>query len=322
MKPIVLSGLALLGASLASQADAQPTPKTQSEEIVVTAQRSGIPVWRVRGNGGTLVLVGTIDEVAKGTNWNPDMLATALRGADQVMFPQDVQYTGGFFAVLGAPGKARKMEPLPRGQTLANYVTPVQYQRLLTLRDRGMLRPGFEARRPLFVAYDLAEAAKGGRPSGGFLTVSRVDWKTDPEGFVRNAIHKYHLRLLPVRRESLNGALERLASAPPATHVPCLLAAANFAEAGPAAFQARSQAWVTRHVRDVVNSPAEHAFTTCAAAVRNAPSDQEIEASLVGALHQPLTTVAVLEVSTLAADGGLLDRLTGAGYEITGPSWK
>ena len=87
MRPFVSSTLALLALLLSGAAEAQPSPQTQPDEIVVTAQRSGIPVWRVRGGAGTLVLVGTIEEVAKGTDWNPDSLAAALREADQVMFP-------------------------------------------------------------------------------------------------------------------------------------------------------------------------------------------------------------------------------------------
>jgi hypothetical protein len=307
--------------AIATRAEAQPVP-AKADEIVVSAWRSGVPVWRVRGGTSTLVLVGTIEEVAPGTNWNPDSLAAALRGADQVMFPQDVRYTGGFFAMIGAPAKARRMERLPAGQSLLSYLTPDQARQLASLRERGLLRPGYEGRRPLFVAYDLIEAGKGKPPSGGFLSVSRVDWKTDPSGFVRNAISKYHLRLVPMRQESLNGTLARLAGTPPPLHVPCLSAAARFAEAGPAAFQARSQAWVARRVREVVSSPAEQAYTTCARVVRNNEDSEAIKSSLLGILRQPLTTVAVIEVSTLARPGGILDQLAAAGFDISGPAWK
>jgi hypothetical protein len=321
MKPVFACVFLLAGSLISAAAKAQTNEPAKGDEIVVTAERSGVPVWRVRGTAGTLVLVGTIEEIAKGTNWNPDSLATALRSADQVMFPQGVQYTGGLLAVLRAPGKARKMERLPAGQTLANYLAPAQVQRLSRLHDRGLLKPGFETRRPLFVAYDLADAAKGERHSS-FLSISRVDWKTDPDAFVRDAIRRYHLRLVPMRTESLNGALARIANTSPAVHVPCLLAAADFAEAGPSAFQARSQAWVTKRVRDVVTSPAEKAFTTCAAVVRDTASEQAIEASLRQALNQHVVTVAVLELSTLASSGAILDRLTAAGFEVSGPRWK
>jgi hypothetical protein len=125
-----------------------------------------------------------------------------------------------------------------------------------------------------------------------------------------------------MQRESLNGALTRIAATPPAIAMPCLAAAIRYAEADPSTYQARSQAWAARRVPEVVRSPAERAFTTCAAAIRNEPDRQVIEASLFGALRQPGTTVAVLELSTLAAEGGILDRLAAAGLEISGPRWK
>jgi hypothetical protein len=311
--------LALLAAPVSPAAAQSPA---NADDIVITAQRSGIPVWRVRGSAGTLVLVGTIEEVAKGTDWKPESLEAALREADQVMFPADVQYTGGFFAVMGVAGKARKMEHLPKGDTLANYLSAAQMTRLAALRDRGLLKPGFETRRPIFAAYDLIESAKGERSSGGFLSISRVDWKSDPEAFVRNGVHKYRLRLVPMRKASLNGTLAQLASTPPAAQVPCLLAAAAAAEAGPAAFHARSQAWVRKRVADVLAAPSEKAFTTCASVVRSGPSPAEIESSLTSALRQPLTTIAVLELSSLAAPSAMLDRLAAAGFEIIGPPWK
>lgn len=315
------SAFLLLASLSATSARTQPVPADNSEEIVVTAQRSGIPVWRVHGPAGTLVLVGTIEDVAKGTNWNPDSLAAALRGADQVMFPEATQYTGGFFSIMGARGKVRRMERLPAGQSLAQLVPPAEYQHLLALRDRGALNPGFEARHPLFVAYDLMQVAKGDRP-GGYLSISRVDWKADPQGFVRYTINKYHLRLVPMRKESLNGALARIAATPPAAATPCLAAAIRYAEADPSTYQARSQAWAARRVPEVVRSPAERAFRACAAAIRNEPDRETIEASLFGVLRQPGTTVAVLELSTLAAEGGILDKLAAAGLEISGPRWK
>jgi hypothetical protein len=319
MKLVVAA--AMLGL-VARGAPAQPeSPAANADAIVVTAQRSGIPVWRVRSGNATLILVGTIEDVANGTDWRPESLEAALRQADQVMFPQAIQYTGGFFAVMGAPAKAKRMERLPAGQSLSNFLTDAQFRRLTALQAKGLLKPGFETRRPLFVAYDLMQAGKGERP-GGFLTISRVDWKADPDGFVRNAIRKFHLRLVPGRRESLNGALARLAATPPAQHVPCLLATAGFAEAGPAAFHARSKAWAARRVPEVVNSVAERAFTTCASVIRDNENAALIEAQLAGVLRQPATTLAVLELSTLARNGGILDWLTAQGFEVTGPRWK
>ena len=318
----VLRTIPLFGLLLSTGSNAQPVAPANADAIVITAQRSGIPVWRVRGPAGTLVLVGTSEDVAKGTNWNPESLANALRGADQVMFPQDAQLTGGFLAMLRAPGKVRRMQRLPAGETLARYVTPLQFRRLVGLQERGLLKSGFERQRPLFVAYDLIEAAKGEPASGGFLSISRVDWKTDPKAFVRTSISRFRLRLVPMRKQSLNSALDNVATIPPAAQVPCLLAAADAADAGAQSFRARSQAWVRRQVPAVLNSPAERAFAICGSVVRTGPTPQELETTLVGVVQQPLVTLAVVDLSQLGGADRILDHLAARGYELSGPAWK
>lgn len=298
---------------------AQPTVPAKSDEIVVTAQRSGIPVWRVRSGASTVVLVGTIDGVAQGSDWKPDQLAAALRGADQVMFPEGTQYQAGALQMLRVRAQVKKLEYLPRGQTLHSYLSPRQMSRIASLENRGLVQPGFATRRPMYIAYDLIERAKGERNSGGVFSVSRVDWKTDPEAFVRYTASKFHLRMAPMRTERLSTALDQLARIPPDVQLPCLFAAADLAEAPAGTYQARSQAWVQRRVPEVVSSPAEKAFRTCATLVRHEPDPRS---ALVQALHQPLTTVAVVGLSTLAMTGGTLDYLAAQGFEISGPRWK
>lgn len=308
----------LIGQAGAAQAPAG----AGADEIVVTAQRSGIPMWTVRNGDSTLVLVGMIDEVAKGTNWNPEALASALRNADQVMYPEDAQITAGFFQILGAPGKVRRMKRLPGRSTLADYLSPLDYRRLSALRDRSLLNRGFETSRPLFVAYDLMESAKGEPRSGGFLSISKVDVKTDPNGFVRKAIADYHLRLAPMRKVSLNDALARIDAQPPSVEVPCLLAAVRYAESPPGTFQARSQAWIQHRIPELLDSAAEKAFLSCAAIVRDRPDDALVLQRLAATLAQHRTTMAVLDIGSLAKADGILDGLAAQGFQISGPRWK
>ena len=124
----------------AVQAPPAARPDAPGEEIVVTAQRSGIPVWRVTGRGGTAVLVGSIGDVAPGTKWNPGPLDAALAKADRVMFPESLRARNyGLFSIAGALGKFLKQASLPKGQTLQALTTPEQWARLVSLRDRGVL---------------------------------------------------------------------------------------------------------------------------------------------------------------------------------------
>jgi outer membrane cobalamin receptor len=68
------SGAAALAAIvLASAAPAQKAAddRAQVEDIVVTGRRSGAPLWTVRSDRTTLVLVGTIEGVSRTTSGIP-----------------------------------------------------------------------------------------------------------------------------------------------------------------------------------------------------------------------------------------------------------
>lgn len=150
--PIALCLVLACGAiapSLAQAPPISPGPATAADEdIVIIAQRSGIPVWRVTGPVGTAVLVGTIGRVTPETRWNPSSLDAALAKADRVMFPETIGVSGGAFTLISAIAKWRRQASLPRGQTLQAMTTPAQWARLVALRNRGLIKPGFENKHP------------------------------------------------------------------------------------------------------------------------------------------------------------------------------
>ena len=86
----IIGAAAMAGLALASAAPAQNKAgdRAQVEDIVVTGRKSGVPMWTVRSDSTTLVLVGGINGVSKTTHWDPAALTEALRKADRVMFPQ------------------------------------------------------------------------------------------------------------------------------------------------------------------------------------------------------------------------------------------
>jgi hypothetical protein len=306
----------------AGAADVQPSRSASTDEVVVTAFRSGIPVWRVDGPGSTLVLVGTIGEVSKGTRWNPESLAAALRQAQQVMFPASVQYNASLPSAFGWAAKARRMASLPNGHTVAEYVSPADHQHLVRLEQLGMLKPGFEREHPLQIVHELIQYGSGERPSTGFFSIARVRPETDPEAFVRSTVRKYRLNLVPVRRAELKPIVTAMFNAPPAEHAACLRAAMAMAEAGPTAMSERSAAWAQRRIRAVLNSPAQRAFDACRP-VGTAPAlTTQVRSTVRSLLAQPLTTVAVFDLPLLARPGALLDELSAAGFQIRGPAWK
>ena len=303
-----------LGTGIAqAQADSSSTfvrDTQQVEEIVVTARRSGIPVWRIRSPRTTLVLVGSLEEVSRETRWDPGSLTAALQQADRVIFPQEEDFGASPIAMVGYGIRLLQMSKLPKGQSLANMLPPHQFRRLLALRDRGILKSGFERTHPLHLAMALHDYVDGKRGFG--LTATE---------YTKRAVKKHKLKQVPIPKRNVKQPIKALFKSSPQAHVPCLVASISLAEAGPQAVKMRSDAWAQRRVPEVVSSMITRVFETCSLDEYVA-SPPDWRAATRRLLFEPAISVAVLDVTAVARPGGLLDEFVAAGYEVRGPAWR
>lgn len=293
---------------------------TTADEIVVTAQRIGIPVWRVTGPRTTIVLVGSIGRVVPGTRWNPEALDAALVQADRIMFPESMDISFGLFSVIGLIGKWRAQSSLPKGQTLQALMTPEQWARLVALRDRGILKPGFESTHPYHLAMTLSRSIRDKRKL-----------ETGADTYVRRYLSKNKAKEVPLAQASLKGMTAEFFASAPREHVGCLMDAVTLVEAGQAGVSARaeardrrSQAWATRRVPDALAARADDGQRSCWP--RGSRMERVREASLSpdirNLMTSPQVTLAVVSLDSLAGPGGVLDGLAAAGFDIQGPRWK
>ena len=139
LKSIGAAGLAVLALASAAPAQTSADDRAQVEDIVVTGRRSGVPLWTVRSERTTLVLVGAIPGVTKTTYWDPTALTEALRKADRVMFPQSQAFTASPFRLIGWLAKWKAMGSLPKEQGLATIAGADEMRRLAALKARGMV---------------------------------------------------------------------------------------------------------------------------------------------------------------------------------------
>lgn len=307
-------GTACLAAiALASAAPAQNASddRAQVEEILVIGRRSGAPIWTVRSEQTTLVLVGSIEGVSKTTHWNPEALVEAVRKADRVMFPQSHAFTASPFALIGWIAKWKAMGSLPKGQSLADIAGPETMRRLVALRARGVVRGDYATRHPLHLADDLSDRAKRG-----------VDFGRTAADHVRRAAKEYKLIIVPIERSKAKPLVKDLFASTPQEHLPCLEAAVGMAEAGPAAVQARSDAWAARRVPDVLAAPSDKVSFSCWPTAEIVEPGSELTEEAIRLLAEPQITIAVLNLRSLAERGGVLDGLQAAGFDIQGPAWK
>ena len=306
---LIAAALALTGSAF--PAVAQAPKAAQADEIVVTAQRTGIPVWRVNSPTTTLVLIGSINGVAKTTRWDQAALTQTLIKADRIMFPDTVGITGSPFGLIGAAFKWRKQATLPSGQTLATLLPPAQFQRLIALRNKGVLKAGFERKHPLHLALSLQDGVQ-----------DRIGLGQDADRVVRRAAKKHKLRTVPIRSFQAKQVLGDFFAIPPRAYLTCLMDSVRLVEAGPGAIKARSDAWAQRRVPEVLASPAEPYHQSCTAAVSAALPRHDLHRQVRALLDQPAVTVAVLDLDSLATRDGLLDRFQAAGFDVRGPRWK
>lgn len=307
-------GAAVLAAvMLASSAPAQNAAddRAQVEDIVVTGRRSGVPLWTVRSEHTTLVLVGAIPGVSRTTHWDPAALTAALRKADRVMFPQSQAFTASPFSLIGWLAKYNAMGSLPKGRSLAGIAGPDEMRRLAALRAQGRVRGDYETRHPLHLAGDLRDRAKGD-----------IDYGRTAADYVRRALKDHKLTMVPIPRSKAKPLVKDLFASTPEEHLPCLRAAIAMAEGGPAAVQARSDAWAARRVPEVLASPADGVYESCWPATEVLDSAAELTEEMKRLLTDPQVTVAVLSLRSIARPGGVLDGLAAAGFDIQGPAWK
>ena len=188
---------------------------------------------------------------------------------------------------------------------------PEQFQRLVALKNRGVLKAGFERSHPLVVAEDLRDAAKGKRGYGPGATQ-----------YVEKAARKYKLKRVPIASYKAKPILNDFFASPPRNYVPCLLSAAALAEAGPGAVKAHSDAWAQRRVPDVLASPAEKTAEVCSPKNWGLIPNTDLRPLMRRLMTEPQLTVAVVSLGSLARPGGILDDLSSAGFDIQGPRWK
>ena len=302
--------LALFGACLAAPASAQEQPTTQNQ-IVVTAQRSGAPMWTIETDTGTIILVGEIRAVPKSTPWFPDRLEEATKEADRVIIRARPKFSpGDFFRLIFRGGRFTK---LPDGAVAGDYLTVEQRARLAALEAE----------------YDIDYDRRSFLMTGFDLLARRLDFDDDTVDDATDVVRKAADRAdVPIDRpERFRGEdlLDDLAEADAASHIPCLEAAMSATEAGQTIIEQRGRDWRTFDVPAVMQNSLEVALGTCWPWA-DPDIGEEIRGQWVSMIAEAAggegVTLAVVPLRVLAETDGVLDQLENQGFIIGGPDWR
>lgn len=296
---------------MATESAAAPTATGETtDEIVVTARRSGAPMWTIKTPTGAVILVGEIRNVPKATPWRPERLEGATERAQRVILGTKAKVSPG--DILRLIFKGGGLTKLPKGRVAADYLDVHQIARLRALEaqfDQDYAQKNF-----LMTAFDLLAKR---------LAFNR-DTADDASDIVRKAANRADIPAQPVGEMRGEDMLDNLFAAAPETHIPCLDAAMTATEAGGDIVAARGQAWTEFDVPAVMANPLERALGRCWPWT-NDGFGPALRQQWVGAINdaaaKPGVTLAVVPLLVLAEPDGVLDRLRAQGLPIVGPAW-
>ncbi len=287
-----------------------PAANQANDDIVVTARRSGAPMWTIQTQAGVIILVGEIAAVPKATPWRPERLEGATDRAQRVILGTKAKVSPG--DILRLIFKGGGLTKLPKGRVAADYLDTKQMQRLRALEarfDQDYARVNF-----LMTAFDLLSKR---------LSFNK-DTADDASDVVRKAASQSKIPTQPVGEVRGEDMLDNLFAAAPETHIPCLEAAMTATEAGGDVVTDRGRAWTEFDVSAVMTNPLEEALGRCWPWT-NDGFGPEIRQRWIGAIRdateQPGFTLAVVPLRVLAEKDGVLDQLKSQGLPISGPAW-
>ncbi len=299
-----------LAALIPTAASAQ-TPAPSESSIIVTAQRSGAPMWTIDTPTGTIILVGEIRAIPKTTPWQPDRLKAATAQASRVILGARPKISpGDIFRLMFSGGKFTK---LPDKTVAADYLDDAQWARLEALgtaHDEDYARQSF-----LLSSFGMLRKE---------LRFNR-DTADDASDVVKDAAEDADVPI--TRAATLRGEdiIDNLADAPPTAHIPCLNAAMDAVEAGPDIVEQRARDWRGFNIPAVMANPLEAALGQCwpwadetlGSELRTIWVEKIAEVAAADGV-----TLAVVPLRVLAESGGVLDQLDARGFDIAGPEWK
>lgn len=289
------------------------TPDPQANEVeavVVTAQRSGAPIWRLTRGAGTVVLVGAIDDIPAAVPWRPAALEAAVARADAVILEPEA--SGSVIDIGRLLFQARSIVFLPEGETIASRYGVEIDRRLAALAAAGKIDRGYARLRPTLLFLELVSAANGSRGRA-----------PDVGAVVERAAKRARIPRRPLLRAPVKTLLDDLKADSP-DDLRCLQAAVDAAEEGPDGALRRGRAWAERRVLDTRATALQRAHAACAFSRSGRVGDavraawrNKVDAELAG----PGVVVGVAPLEIVAGPNGILDALLAQGVTISGPRW-
>lgn len=298
--------------ALAASAHAAPTPADPEaavvQELVVTSAGGGPAWWRVSNGASTVYVLGVPEALPRGLRWDTTLLRRRLADAHELIAPPVMTAgLGDIFPLLAARRHFRSHGPMEAA------LPPDLRARFQTDRSALTRDPrAYSGWTPLAAALLMV---------GDFRKQARME-AGEPAGAVIRAAHDLNVKVVPAGRYKAVPFVRAVDADQSVLGPACLADALDEIEAGAARVDAAAAGWTRGDVALALS--AQRGYEKCLASLPQgadipARAMTDITEAITQALATPGHSVAVVNLRTLLARGGVLQRLQARGYTVTLP---
>jgi uncharacterized protein YbaP (TraB family) len=284
------------------------------EELVVNACLPGPAWWKVSDADTTVYVLGVPGMVPGDLKVDDSVFKRRVDGANVLIMGQEAEVSVVRIVGLAVGGKRLFINDKPMRQNLPPDLRARLEARLAAMKEKP---DSMDEVKPAFAGFLVANAQDGGDVS---ISVGGVTSKI--REIAKGKDLEKRPRIQNLSGYSLVGAVKSLASAPQPLQELCLDAGLRQAESGQGGIKVTAERWARGEVREVVS--ADRGFSRCLAStpsIARELRDGQTEAvkAITAALKTPGKAVAVIELRSLLAEGGVLEQLKARGFTVTTP---
>jgi uncharacterized protein YbaP (TraB family) len=283
------------------------------EELVVNAPMPGPAWWRVSDADTTVYVLGVPAMVPGDLKVDDSVLRRRLDGANVLIMGQEAEVSVPRLLMMVMGGKRYFLMDRPMRDTLPPGLRTRLETRLAAMKKTP---DDLDEVKPAFAGFVVANSQDGG------VSISLGGVTDRIRQIARDKTIEKRPRIQDLPGYSLIGAIKTLGGAPQPLQELCLDAGLRQAESGQGGIRSTAERWARGEVREVVS--ADRGFSRCLAStpsIARELRDGQADAvkAIASALKTPGKAVAVIELRSLLAQGGVLEQLKAKGFTVETP---
>jgi uncharacterized protein YbaP (TraB family) len=284
------------------------------EELVVNAKLPGPAWWKVSDADTTVYVLGVPGMTPSKMDVDDSVLKRRLDGANVLIMGQEADVSVVRIVGLVLGGKRYFLSPTPMRQTLPPDLRARLDARLKVMKEKP---DSMDEVKPAFAGFLVANAQDGGE-----VHVSLGGVTDTIRDIAKGKDIEKRPRIQNLPGYSLIDAIKTLGAAPQPLQELCLDAGLRQAESGQGGIKLTAERWARGEVREVVAT--DRGFSRCLAStpsIARELRDGQADAvkAITAALKTPGKAVAVIELRSLLAEGGVLEQLRARGFTVETP---